>query len=53
MKKERGRRENRESERERECPSNRYTETGRETEGVREDLSLEDMSNSHATGSNA
>lgn len=53
MKKERGRRENREGERERECPSNGYTETEREIEGAREDLSPEDMSNSHATGSNA
>ncbi len=53
MKKERGRRENREGERERECPSNGYTETERETEGAREDLSPEDMSNSRARGSNA
>lgn len=52
MKRERGR-ENREGTRERECPSNGYTETEREIEGTREDLSLEDMSNSHATGSNA
>lgn len=51
--KERHRRENREGERERECPSNGYTETEGEIEGAREDLSLEDMSNSHATGSNA
>lgn len=51
--KERHRRENREGERERECPSNWYTETEGEIQGAREDLSLEDMSNSHATGSNA
>lgn len=50
---ERHRRENREAEREKECPSNGYTETQREIKGAREDLSLEDMSNSHATGSNA
>lgn len=41
----------RESERERECPSNGYTEGA--SEGAREDLSPEDMSNSRATGSNA
>lgn len=51
--KERRRRKNREGERERECPSNGYTQSEREIEGAREDLSLKDMSNSHATGSNA
>lgn len=51
--KERHRRENRE----RECPSNRYTqaerERGKEREREKEGGSLEETSNRHATGSNA
>lgn len=47
--KERNRRENRE----RECQRNRYTEAGREMERALEARSLEEMSNRHATGSNA
>lgn len=61
--KERHRRESIVGERKRECPSNGYTHTYTHTgsrqqaagrdRGAREDMSLEDMSNSHATGSNA
>lgn len=49
MKRERGR-ENREGTRERECPSNGYTETEREIEGAREDSPVHFLSPGFLSG---